>query len=120
MSSDGFHKRMADTFHGQPDKEEVWGFSVELPSSTSSGIPPIFVKWAETNELHQIAGLGFGGDFKGYQSQLDFKGLLLGEQVFEGAAHGEMIGRPAVWVARQLDDNRARHSWHFLDAPPAA
>jgi hypothetical protein len=120
MNAPGPRKRMAHLFHDHEKKEDVWGFAFEMPDFDElPGMPPLFVKWSATNEFHQIVGLAFGGDFKGYQSTLDFKGWLLGEQTF-GVAHGVLIGRPTVWVARQLDEAQARISWHFLDAPPGA
>ena len=113
-------RRLAELFHLHESKVDVRGFSLELPSLAQiPDLPPLFVKRAETGVLHEIVAVAVTGEFKGYQSQLDFKGLLLGDFVF-GVGEAKLVGRDVLWVARQISDSEARLSWHFADAPPGA
>jgi hypothetical protein len=112
-------ERLAREFHQHEEKGAVRGFALGLERLDEiPELPPVFVRWDSTGELHQVVSVEVRGDLEGEQSRLEFEGLLLDRHAF-GVARGSLFGREAVWVGSQATERTATLSWHYLDAPPS-
>jgi hypothetical protein len=112
VNLDAVRLRLSFEAFKNPEKDQVRGFSVEVPIGSLG----YHLQRSETGDLHPVEELIIWGDFAALRTEVPLTLTRLGGRVY-GSGEAPIAGRSAVWVG--TDDHAARSttiSWQTTDA----